>query len=73
MADAVDTAFIKALAEANGLSIPESRLEIVRKQHQTYLELLARLDSFPLDRTAEPAVTFSLPAEEAGAAPRRPK
>ena len=62
---AVDKATIKTLAEANGLSIPEDRLEIVLKQYQTYLDLLARLDSFPLEMTAEPSVTFALPSEEA--------
>lgn len=73
MADGVDKAFIAALAEANGIPIPEDRQEVVLKQYQTYLELLNRLDSVPLDREAEPSVTFVLPAEGTGTLPARRK
>ena len=71
MADGVDKTFIRALAEANGIAIPEDRLEIVLKQYETYLQLLNRLDSFLLDRGAEPSVTFALPSEETGPGPAR--
>jgi hypothetical protein len=63
MAD-VDKALIKTLAEANGISIPDDRLEVVLKQYQTYLGLLNQLESFPLQQEAEPSVTFRVPAEE---------
>ena len=69
MADGVDKTFIQALAGANGIAIPEERLEIVLKQYQTYLELLNRLDSLPLDRGAEPSTTFALPTEGTGPVP----
>jgi hypothetical protein len=61
MAESVNEATIRALAEANGISIPENRLEIVLKQYKTYLELINQIDSFMLAREAEPAVKFELP------------
>ena len=67
MAD-VDKALIQTLAEANGISIPEDRLEIVRKQYQTYLDILNQLEAFPLAQEAEPSLTFILPADGAGSA-----
>jgi len=70
MAD-VDKALIKTLAEANGISIPDDRLEVVLQQYQTYLSILNQLEAFPLDREAEPSLTFGLPADGAAAAPRR--
>ena len=73
MADGVDKAFIQTLAEANGIAIPEERLEVVLKQYQTYLELWNRLDSLPLDMGAEPSATFALPTEGTGAVPPRQK
>ena len=66
---AVSAAMIRALAEANGISIPDDRLEVVRKQYQTYLDLLNHLDTFLLSREAEPSGKFELPT--GGAAPGR--
>ena len=71
MAEGVNTAVIRALAEANGISIPEDRLEIVLKQYQIYLGILNQLDSFLLDREAEPAVKFELPTGGTAPAPGR--
>ena len=71
MADGVNTAIVRALAEANGISIPDDRLEIVLKQYQTYLELLSHLDTFVLSREAEPSVKFELPTGGAAPAPGR--
>ena len=71
MAEGVNTAVIRALAEANGISIPEDRLEIVLKQYQIYLGILNQLDSFLLDREAEPAVKFELPTGGTAPAPDR--
>ena len=58
---AVNAAMVRALAEANGISIPDDRLDIVLEQYRTYLELLSHLDTFLLAREAEPAVKFELP------------
>ena len=63
---------IQTLAAANGLSLPEDRLEVVLKQYEDFLQLLARLDSWELEMGEEPATTFSLSADAPGAArPRR--
>jgi len=59
----VDKALLQTLAEANGIPIPEDRLEVVLKQYQTYLGLLNQLESFPLDREAEPSLKFELSAD----------
>ena len=66
---AVNAAMVRALAEANGISIPDDRLDIVLEQYRTYLELLNHLDAFLLSREAEPAVKFELP--RAGTTPGR--
>jgi hypothetical protein len=66
---AVNAAMIRTLAEANGISIPDDRLDIVLKQYQTYLDLLNQLDTFLLSREAEPAGKSELPT--GGAAPDR--
>jgi len=60
----VTTEMIRSLALANGLDIPEERLEIVLEQYKTFLESVARLNAFPLDREAEPATTFTLTQED---------
>lgn len=67
----VDKALIQTLAEANGIAIPEDRLEIVLKQYQTYLGILNQLESFPLDREAEPSLKFDLSADGASTASAR--
>ncbi len=64
---AINAEMIRTLAEANGLSIPDDRLEVVLEQYQTYLDLLNQLDAFLLSREAEPSVKFELPAD--GVAP----
>jgi hypothetical protein len=64
MADVVSKELVKSLALANGLNLPEARIGRVLEQYKTYLRLLERLDSFELDRTAEPATVFSLATEE---------
>jgi hypothetical protein len=60
---------IRSLASANGLNLPEARLESVLKQYENYLRLLELLDSFELDRTAEPALGFTLAIEVSASAP----
>ena len=51
---------VKALAAANGVDIPDERIDAVFKQYQDYLKILARLDSLPLAREAEPEIIYSL-------------
>ena len=51
---------LKSLAAANGVTIPEERLDAVLKQYQDYLKILARLDSLPLARESEPEIIYSL-------------
>ena len=63
---------IRALAGANGLTIPEDRLEAVLKTYQGFLDLLERLNAFPIDNGVEPMTTSSLVGEisDSGARPR---
>ncbi len=65
----VTTELIRSLALANGLNIPENRLEIVLEQYKVFLESMARLNAFPLDREAAPATIFSLTQEDAQGQP----
>ena len=51
---------LKSLALANGVEIPEERLDAVLKQYQDYLKILSQLDSLPLAREAEPEIIYSL-------------
>lgn len=60
MQEAITRDFIQSLARANGLEIPEERLELVLRQYQNFLRTLEELDSLPLGREAEPATVFSL-------------
>ncbi len=46
------------LARANGLAIPDERLEAVRKDYEGFLLLIGRLDTFPLKATTVPAISF---------------
>ena len=52
--------FIRALAEANGLTIPEERLDLVLRQYENFLRSLNELNSLPLPLEAEPAFVFGL-------------
>ncbi len=56
---AIDHATIQALAEANGISIPEDRLDIVLKQYEGFLRTLQQMDTAEPKRETEPAITFS--------------
>jgi hypothetical protein len=51
---------LKSLALANGLDLPEERVDAVLKQYNDYLKILAQLDSLPLAREAEPEINYSL-------------
>ena len=69
---AIDAAFIKALAEANGLNIPDDRLETVLRQYQSFLRTMERIDMLPLEKETEPAILFThvLNSPQPGALPR---
>jgi hypothetical protein len=56
---AMDRDTIRTLAQANGLTIPEERLDLVLRQYQAFLRTLEKLESVPLPREAEPATLFS--------------
>jgi hypothetical protein len=56
----VDRNLIRALAEANGLSISEDRLDIVLRQYQSFLRTLEEIDTVPLPKETEPAILFTL-------------
>ena len=51
---------LKSLAAANGVDLPDARLDAVSKQYQQYLKTLEELDSLPLSREAEPEINYSL-------------
>jgi hypothetical protein len=57
---AVDRDLIRTLAEANGLNIPEDRLDVVLRQYQSFLRTLEQIDSVPLPKETEPAILFTL-------------
>ena len=63
MQSGVTKEFVQTLAKANGLDLPEERLEIVRSQYERYLETLERLETLNLPREAEPAITYVLPPD----------
>lgn len=63
MQGAVTREFVRTLAKANGLDLPEDRLEVVLSVYESYRQVLERLDTLDLPREAEPAITFSLPPD----------
>jgi hypothetical protein len=50
---------LRTLALAQGVNLPEQRLDAVLRQYQAYLAGLARMESLPLPREAEPDILFS--------------
>ena len=51
---------LKSLASANGVDLPDERLDAVLKQYKDYLKTLEKLDSLPLSREAEPEINYGL-------------
>jgi hypothetical protein len=51
---------IRTLAAANGIDLPDERVELVRREYETLMRSLATLDSLPLNRETEPALGQSL-------------
>ena len=62
---------IKTLAAANGLTIPDDRLDLVRRQYEDYLRTLAEIATLPLAREAEPAPATPLAPESTPTSERR--
>jgi len=56
----VTTEFIRMLAAANGIAIPEERLDLVRRQYERFLQSLADINGLPMPRETEPAIGHSL-------------
>jgi hypothetical protein len=52
--------FIRTLAAANGLTIPEERLEVVQRQYESYLRALDELQQLELPREMEPSIVYTL-------------
>ena len=50
---------IRTLAIAQGVNLPDERLDAVLRQYQNYLQSLARMESLPLSREAEPEILFT--------------
>ena len=68
MANEVTKDTIKTLTQANGLPMPDERLEGVLHQYQNFMRLIARLDAYELKMDEEPQTVFTLVPD---AAPRR--
>ena len=64
--------FIRALAEANGLTIPDERLDLVLRQYESLLRSLTELNKLQLPLEAEPAFVFGLHSTPAPNVGRRP-
>lgn len=52
--------FIRTLATANGLTIPEDRLDVVQRQYESYLRTLDELQQLGLPREMEPSILYTL-------------
>lgn len=63
---------VRALAAANRLTIPQERLELVRREYAGLLQTMERLNSLPLPMEMEPAFAL-LPPSQRGALPRLEK
>jgi len=50
---------LRTLALAQGVNLPEQRLDAVLRQYQNYLQSLARMESLPLPRESEPEILFT--------------
>ncbi len=55
--------FIRTLAAANGIQIPEERLEPVLRQYDSFMRTLEEINSLPLPAESEPAFVFTLPLQ----------
>ena len=60
---AITRELIQALALANGLNLPDDRVDVVLEQYESYLRIIEELDSLSLPQESEPSVLFSLPSD----------
>jgi hypothetical protein len=67
----VTAEFIKTLAAANGIQLPEERVELVRRQYESLLRSLATINSLPIPKETEPAIGHSLASLSAAPADER--
>ena len=51
---------LRILAAANGLRVPDERLNLLLREYESLMRSLAELNALPLPREAEPANVFSL-------------
>src|SRR5687768_4069498 len=62
MQNALSKQFISTLAAANGIQIPEERLELVLRQYEAFMQTVVEINSLPLPRETEPAISFTFPS-----------
>ncbi len=51
---------LRILATANGLRVPDERLDLLLREYESLMRSLAELNALPLPREAEPASFSSL-------------
>ena len=51
---------LRILATANGLRVPDERLDLLLREYESLMRSLAELNALPLPREAEPANFSSL-------------
>ena len=56
----VTAAFIMTLASANGVDLPEERVELVRREYESLMRSVAILDGLSISGGTEPAIGQSL-------------
>ena len=52
--------FIRSLAAANGLTIPDERLDVVQRQYESFLRALEEIQQLELPRETEPSILYTL-------------
>ncbi len=52
--------FIRTLAAANRLTIPEDRLDVVQRHYESYLRTLEEIQQLELPRETEPSILYTL-------------
>jgi Asp-tRNA(Asn)/Glu-tRNA(Gln) amidotransferase C subunit len=52
--------FVRTLAAANGLAIPDDRLEVVQRQYESFLRTLDEIQQLELPRETEPSILYTL-------------
>ena len=52
--------FVKTLASANGIELPDERVELVRREYENLMRSVAILDGLSVPRETEPAIGQTL-------------